>query len=102
MSFHNVQGTNRVTTLQGKAREIRPGVSQESKERAQSMNPGSLIADTRQLKKGKKKDVIVRRKRVQKSGSSQPRKSSVPSLSRDHALGLQMRAAKAVRALCHL
>lgn len=39
--------------FQGRVGAIRPGASQESREKAQSMSPGTVMADTWQLRKGR-------------------------------------------------
>lgn len=43
-----------VTLLQGRVKVIRPGVSQESRDKAQSTSPVSPTADTNWLRKGRK------------------------------------------------
>ena len=58
MSLQNVQSTSKVTMLQIRVKEIRPGVSQEW-EKARSLSLGLLMADTMQLREGRKGGYII-------------------------------------------
>lgn len=96
MSLQNVQGRGHPTTGQNQGNQTRC----QSRDKAQSTSPVSLMADTLYLRQGRKQLYNVKRKRLLKE-SSQTRGSSVPSLSRDHTLGLQRKAVKFRKILCH-